>query len=304
MSGANQSMQALEHRVEAAFKRIMPSGLNSVAQDAWKARSGRAIVRRFKAMKARCLFLKSMRPTVVAARITGCNEAVLARVALCLCNGKGKGMRAGSYAIARDDSMDFGPPFSHEAASQWMEGNGVLFDASAAAVSRSDESDDVREGDAASNGSDASENASGYVSPPVSCPEEAKRSRPMGTKLAERRKVEEASASRLTSAVSSIAHSQEKRLAETRKRNNIALMLISEVPPEMRKEFIRSMAAELMEGMFPSTACDANDAQGVESDAHATKGTVVAPETQLETQCPDSVPDDLPCLISENPSEK
>ncbi len=64
------------------------------------------------------------------------------------------------------------------------------------------------------------------------------------------------------------------------------------------------MAADLMEGIFPSTVCDANALPSFESDAQATTETVLAPETQPEAQCPDSVPDDLICFISETLSEK
>ena len=184
-----------------------------------------------------------------------------------------------------------------------MEGNGVLFDASVAAISESDEADVVPERNAANNGSDAIADASGTVSPPVSYPEEAKRSRPMCTKLAKRRKLEEASSSRLARAVSSIARSQEKSLAETHRRNNIALLQSSEAPPEKGKDFVRRMAAELMEGMIASTACNANAAQSDDREVRATQETALAPETQLETKCPDQFPDDPP-FIPKTPSEK
>jgi hypothetical protein len=54
-------------------------------------------------------------------------------------------------------------------------------------------------------------------------------SRPIGTKQAKRCKLDHARDSRLAEAVSSIAESQRKRLEESKRRNNIALMQREEV---------------------------------------------------------------------------
>jgi hypothetical protein len=57
-----------------------------------------------------------------------------------------------------------------------------------------------------------------------------------------RRKLDIAHDSKLAGAVASIAESQRKRSKESKRRNNIALMQIEEVPEEMRKAFCRAMA--------------------------------------------------------------
>jgi hypothetical protein len=70
-------------------------------------------------------------------------------------------------------------------------------------------------------------------------------SRPIGAKQAKRRKLDHARDSRLAEAVSSIAESQRKRLEESKRRNNVALMQSEDVPEDMRKAFVRAMARKL-----------------------------------------------------------
>jgi ABC-type phosphate/phosphonate transport system substrate-binding protein len=81
--------------------------------------------------------------------------------------------------------------------------------------------------------------------------------RPIGTKQAKRRKLDVSRDSKLAEAVSSIAKSQLKRLEESKRRNNIALIQSEDVPEDMRKAFFRAMAKQLL------------DESGVEHSTHS-----------------------------------
>jgi hypothetical protein len=82
-------------------------------------------------------------------------------------------------------------------------------------------------------------------------------SRPIGTKQAKRRKLDHARDSTLAEAVSSLAESQRKRLEESKRRNNIALIQSEDVPEDVRKAFFRAMARKRL------------DASGVELSTHS-----------------------------------
>jgi hypothetical protein len=82
-------------------------------------------------------------------------------------------------------------------------------------------------------------------------------SQPIGSKEAKQRELDHARDSRPAESVSSIAESQRKRLEESKRRNNIALMQSEGVPEDMRKAFFRAMARKLL------------DESGVELSAHS-----------------------------------
>jgi hypothetical protein len=244
--GSNQTSGALEARVGAEFEQLVPSTLAGAAREVRLARSGRSIVRRFKLIKAACLALESKRNIVVAARITGATDVDVERVALMLYNAKG--FLADAYDAIGSKEHDIGPNFPFEESRVWMEEKGFLqqldsdrrVDVEASAILQ-----DVE-------GSEAPENESGELRGTGETV-----SRPVGTKQAKRRQLDHARDSKLADAVSSIAESQRKRLEESRRRNNIALMQSEDVPEDMRKAFFRAMARKLL------------DESGVELSAHS-----------------------------------
>jgi hypothetical protein len=82
-------------------------------------------------------------------------------------------------------------------------------------------------------------------------------SRPVGTKQAKRRKLDHARDSKLAEAVSYFVESQRKRLEDSKRRNNIALVQSEDVPEDMRKAFFRAMERKLL------------DESGVELSVHS-----------------------------------
>jgi hypothetical protein len=111
----------------------------------------------------------------------------------------------------------------------WLESNGCLLDE----ASGGGGVEEVQ----ATEGSEEKCVEIGDAMPPASRSSGEKLSRPMGSKEAKRRKINDVNSFEMAAAVASIAESQTKRLAASRRRNNIALMQSDDVPDSVRKAF-------------------------------------------------------------------
>jgi hypothetical protein len=196
--GSNQTSASLEARVGAEFQRMMPDAVTDSARAVWSARSGRLVVRRFKVMKAACLKYRSKRRTVVAARLSRCSVDDVERVSLMLYNDKGT--MAIACDVAKNSEHEVGLPFEFSDAMSWLESNGCLLDEASGGG--------VVEEVQATEGSEEERAEMGDAIPPASRSSGEKLSRPMGSKQAKRRKINDVNSFEMAAAVASIAESQ------------------------------------------------------------------------------------------------
>ncbi|GAB0497745.1 hypothetical protein MMPV_009082, partial [Pyropia vietnamensis] len=251
MVGANQKLSTLEMSVEREFRAIMPEGITVTARVQWISRGGRPIVRRYKLIKAACLALASKIKVAAAANISGATTADIERVALMLYNGSGT--LADTYNVLKDEKRDIGPAFPFASAREWLEGNGILAELgadSSASVAKPTSSESENE-EADQGGRSAYHKES---------------PRPEGSHRAKRRRMQEDNTRALANAVASIADSQQKRLRETTRKVNIAVMQSPDVPLELRQQFFSKLAQDIMRESCPSGSVGEGAGEGEDGE--------------------------------------
>jgi hypothetical protein len=140
---------------------------------------------------------------------------------------------ANAYDVAKNSEHEVGPPFAFSDAMSWLESNGCLLDE----ASGGGGVEEVQE----TEGSEEESAEMGDAMPPASRSSGEKLSRPMGSKEAKRRQINNVNSFDMAAALASIAESQKKRLAESRRRNNISLMQSEGVPDSVRKAIFSRM---------------------------------------------------------------
>jgi hypothetical protein len=120
-----------------------------------------------------------------------------------------KGTMANAYDVAKNSEHEVGLPSSFSDAMSWLERNGCLLDE----ASGGGGVEEVQ----ATEGSEEERAEMGDAMPPASRSSGEKLSRPMGSKQAKRRKINDVNSFEMAAAVASIAESQKKRLAESRR---------------------------------------------------------------------------------------